>query len=89
MLSDSVAQNPTTAVTEGKNTDQNCPARAPPAANALGADSITPSPPAAPYAHINSAAVSAINTGAANRSSVRMLSIPRHTMTTCAVQNKK
>lgn len=41
-----MAQNPTTAVIIGRNTERNLPSCAPPTTNAEGADSIAPMPPA-------------------------------------------
>ena len=77
MFSESVAQNPTVAVTTGKNARRNdSPSRAPPTANALGALNIGPNPPAARIAHTKSANVSEMSNGAAYSSTLRMLSMP-------------
>src|SRR5438552_3665758 len=87
MLSESVAQKPTIAVSPGTNASQNCPSRRPPGTNADGAPSIPPNPPALTYAQTSSASPRTISSGALTLSSQRIESMPANTTAMLTSQN--
>src|SRR5688572_28194769 len=72
MLSDSVAQKPTMAVSEGKNTRMKSAL----VANFEGWDRMGPNPPAFTYAQASNARPTTIRNGADTLSSHLMLSVP-------------
>ncbi len=83
MLRLRVAQNPTFAVSAGKNACQNWPTLGPPCTNWDGVDNIGPKPPAFVYAQASNATDKTIKIGALYFSNSRILSIPFHMMPTC------
>src|SRR5688572_17142215 len=76
MLSASVAQNPTIAVSEGQNVAQNRPSLLPPGSNCEGEDIMVPKPPALLSAHHTSTRHITILIGADQVSSQRIESVP-------------
>jgi hypothetical protein len=85
MLSDSVAQNPTIAVSDGKNALRNSGV----VAKRLGCDRIGPNPPALVVAQPSSASPTTIRNGAAKLSSHLMLSVPLRMNHTFIAQNTR
>src|SRR5262245_56212141 len=89
MLSDSVAQKLTLAVSAGKKKVQNCPALGCLAANCDVCESIGPKPPAFMYAQARSNSPNAISSGALMLSSKPIDSKPRQTTTILSSQNAR
>src|SRR5258708_5010537 len=89
MLSASVAQNPTIAVSEGQNTLQNCPDFSPPSMNLEGCDIIAPKPPVWLTAQPTSTRHITILIGALYDSSQRIESVPCTTKYSCSAQKTR
>ena len=85
MLSDNVAQNPTMAVNDGKNTFMKSAL----VANLEGCDKMGPKPPAFTYAQPSSARPTTIKNGAAKLSNHLMLSVPLTMNHTFMAQNTR